>query len=266
MLIDIHCHLQDSPLREQSESVFSEIRRVAVSRLVCNGESPDDWPHVADLANRYPEVLPCFGVHPWFVHEAGDNWEPLLRDYLARYPAALGECGIDRWVEPRDEALQERLFRRQLQIAAELDLPIMIHVLRAWGWFTDILASEPKLPSRMLLHSYGGSPDLIKSFAAHGCYFSFSGNIVEPKRQKLRDALSAVPLDRLLIETDAPAMLPPEGFRTHQATRPNGEIVNHPANLPLIYTHIANHLRCPREQLEHQVEQNARTLLGGLLQ
>ena len=265
MLIDIHLHLQDSPLRENAPAIMAEARKAGITRMLCNGESPNDWAHVSQLAADYPEILPCFGVHPWFVHQAGDNWEPLLRDTLKRHRCAIGECGIDRWIEPRDEALQERIFRRHLQIAAELDLPIMIHVLRAWGWFTDILASEPRRPRRMLLHSYGGAPELIDKLVGLGAFFSFSGSIFEPKRQKLRDALTSVPRDRLLVETDAPAMLPPEGIRTHHLLNDKGEMVNHPANLPLIYDGIARHLRMPRPELESRVERNAKAFLGDLL-
>lgn len=265
MLIDSHVHLQDTPLGPQADTVMADVRRVGVHRLLVNGEHPGDWPAVAHLAERFPEVIPFFGVHPWFVTQTPDDWETTLRGYLAKYPAGIGECGIDRWIEPRDEPLQERIFRRHLQIAAELQRPITIHILRAWGWFLEILASEPQLPERMLLHSYGGSIELIGQLAERGAYFSFSGSIFEPRRGRLRETLLAVPADRLLIETDAPAMLPPEGLRPFTATDEKGQLVNHPANLPTIYRAIAQLRGLSPEQLEQPVESNARSFLGDLL-
>jgi TatD DNase family protein len=232
--------------------------------MVCNGTHPDDWLDVATLAERFPEILPCFGVHPWHIDKAGEAWESELRDFLARHPGAIGECGLDRWIEPRDESLQETIFRRQLVIAHELQLPIMIHCLRAWGWMLDVLNSQP-LPPAMLIHSFGGSAELIAPLSAMNAYFSFSGNIHEPKRQRLRDALLAVPRDRLLLETDAPAMLPPEPWRTHTVTDAKGQMLNHPANLPRVYEAAAGLLGVNSADLATQLEANARRFLGALL-
>jgi TatD DNase family protein len=265
MLIDIHVHLQDPAFAGQTQQIIDDLRSVGSAKWVCNGSTPADWGTVARLAETCPEVIPCFGVHPWYVHQAGEDWETKLREYLWLHPSAVGECGIDRWIEPRDEALQERIFRRHLQIAAELKRPIMVHCLRAWSWLMEILASAEELPERMLLHSYGGPVEMIEPLARYGAWFSFSGSIFEPKRQKLRDALLAVPKDRLLIETDAPAMLPPENLRTHHILDANGKMQNHPANLPVVYQGIARLLGCCSMALEPQIEQNAHGLLGDLL-
>lgn len=262
MLIDIHVHLQEKVLREGIDEVMQACREEGVALQACNGTKPGDWAAVADLADRYPEVLPCFGVHPWYVGEAGDTWEVQLREYLARYPyAPVGEIGIDRWIEPRDEALQERMFRRQLQIARELDRPAMVHCLRAWGWLLEILHGE-KRPRTMLIHSFGGSAEMIKPLREMGAYFSFAGSIFEPKRQKLRDACKAVPRDRLLIETDAPALIAPAEHRKYHVMDETGEVQNHPANLPWVYVGVAELIGCTVQELRDQVASNAREFLG----
>ena len=265
MLIDIHVHLQEQVLLDRVDDVMRECRESAGgdTRLLCNGTRPEDWADVAALSERFSEVIPAFGLHPWYVSKAGDYWEMELRDFLQRHRAAVGECGIDRWIEPRDEQLQERIFRRHLQIARELDLPIVIHCLRAWGWLMEILASE-KLPRAMLIHSYGGSAEMIKPLKEFGAYFSFSGSIFEPKRQKLRDAAMSVPRDRLLVETDAPALIPPEQWRSHSVTTKDGEVQNHPANLKMVYAGLSDLLKWPMDELAGQVALNAKALLGEL--
>ncbi len=264
MLIDAHVHLQEPVLLDRLSEVMGTCRQEGVRLMLCNGTKPSDWADVAAISSRFPEVLPCFAVHPWYVAEAGELWEVELRDFLSRYPSAVGECGIDRWIEPRDEALQERIFRRHLQIAAELERPCMVHCLRGWGWLMDILTSEEKLPPAMLIHSYGGSLELIEPLRKMNAYFSFAGSIFESKREKLREAAKAVPLDRLLVETDAPALTPPEERRRYQVVTPEGEVQNHPGNLPLVYHGLAELLGMEASDLEQQVEANARGFLGDL--
>ncbi len=262
MLIDIHVHLQEKVLLNRIDEVMRACREEGVGLLACNGTRPEDWLAVAGLAQSYPEVLPCFGVHPWYVGQAGETWEAQLHDFLGRYPlAAVGEIGIDRWIEPRDEALQERMFRRQLQIARELDRPAMVHCLRAWGWLLEILQGE-KLPRAMLIHSFGGSAEMIRPLREMGAYFSFAGSIFEPKRQKLRDACKAVPRDRLLIETDAPALIAPEEHRKYHMVDDRGEVQNHPANLPSVYEGVAGLIGCTVQELRDQVASNAKAFLG----
>lgn len=262
-MIDIHVHLQDPCLFGHIDAILVEAQRLGVQRLVCNATGPADWQAVATLARRFPFVIPCFGIHPWFVADAAPDWEDRLRDLLLSHPSAVGEIGIDRWINPRDEAAQDRLFRQQLQIAHDLRRPAMIHCLRAWGWLTDVLSSQP-LPPAILIHSYSGSVDLIKPLCAHNAFFSFSGTVFEPRRQSARDALLAVPPDRLLLETDAPDMLPPPEHRTHTAPDDAGQPRNHPANLPRIYQSVADLLQLPLEQLTLQLRNNAAALLGDL--
>lgn len=264
MLIDAHVHLQDPAIIDRLDEVMATCQTEGIELLLCNGTRPSDWSDVAAIASRYTQVVPCYAVHPWYVHEAGEGWETELRDFLSRRASAVGECGIDRWIEPRDEPLQERIFRRHLQIAAELGRPCMVHCLRAWGWLMDVLASEEKLPPALLMHSYGGSAELVEPLCRYNAYFSISGSIFEAKRQKLRDAAMTIPLDRLLVETDAPALLPPEQLRRYHVTTGSGEMQNHPANLPMVYQGLAELLGVPLHELKGQVEANAREFLGDL--
>ena len=256
-LVDCHVHLQEPAIRRDIGRVLAEARSAGVVRWFCNGSTEADWPVVAQLARDHEGIVPCFGLHPWYIGERSVRWMQTLEHLLDELPGAcVGEIGIDRWIEPRDEAGQDDVFRAQLDIAAQKNRPVMIHCLRGWGWLMDVLRSRKAVAPAMLIHAYGGSVELIKPLAEMGAYFSFAGNIFEPKRETAREAVKAVPLDRLLIETDAPDMLPPTGHRTHDLEL-DGKPQNHPANLRVILRGIAQLRDMDEETLAGVIWQNA---------
>ena len=260
-LIDCHVHLQEPALRNDLPRVLADARTLGVERWVCNGSTEADWPAVGELAREHAGIIPCFGLHPWYIGERTPAWRETLERLLDEHPsAAVGEIGIDRWIEPRDEADQEAVFRAQLDIARRKNRPVMIHCLRAWGWLMDVLQNEPPLPAGMLIHAYGGSVELIQPLAAMGAYFSFAGNVFEPRREKVRAAVKAVPLDRLLIETDAPDMLPPPEHRSH-IIEADGRQQNHPANLRSTLAGIAMLRGIDETALAEAIWNNAARLL-----
>ena len=118
---------------------------------------------------------------------------------------------------------------------------------------------------RSLLHSYGGPAEMIEAFAKLGAYFGFPGYFLHERKIRQREVFRHVPLDRLLIETDAPDQLPPPKHRPHPLTAPDGATpLNHPANLPAIYQALALFLGTPVEELASQVERNFLSLFGGI--
>ena len=178
--------------------------------------------------------------------------------------SAIGEIGLDRWIEDRDEPAQEEVFVAQLRLARRLERPVMIHCLKAWGWLLEILPREP-LPPGLLIHAYGGAPDIIPQLVRMGAFFSFGGSVLDERKLRARKSLQAVPLDRLLVETDAPALLPPEQFRPHAVTGERGEFYNEPANLPAVLEGIAELRDMSPDELREITWHNARALLGDLL-
>ncbi|MGJ8677356.1 MAG: TatD family hydrolase [Akkermansiaceae bacterium] len=227
---DAHNHLQDSRFDGMRERVINDMSAAGITRCVVNGTCPSDWEMVAELAQRYPDlVIPSFGLHPWKKPTA--NWYDELSGFLKSTPnACIGECGLDRWIAGYDIDLQKEIFTAQLDLAAERNSPLSIHCLKAWGAFVEILEARPlaRLPRRgFLLHSYSGSAELIPRLAKLGAYFSISGYFLQSRKKQALDAFQLVPADRLLIETDAPDMLPPDEFITH----PLADGLNHPANL-----------------------------------
>lgn len=264
-LYDAHNHLQDERLKPHWEAIRPALEREGVVRMVVNGAGEMDWAEVLALARQWPQVLPSFGCHPWYVAQCGEDWQKTLVSYLDQVASGVGEIGLDRWVKGHDLARQEAVFQWQLRLAAERNVPASIHCLQAWGRLLEILRAGP-LPRRgFLLHSYGGSRELIGPLAELGAYFSFPGYFAHPRKARQREVFRQVPAGRLLVETDAPDQLLPEELNPYPlAEAGTGKPLNHPACLGAVYRCLAEMRGEPLEVLSHQVEENFHKLFGGL--
>lgn len=259
---DAHNHLQDERLRARLPEIMADAQGQEIVRMVVNGSCESDWDAVLMLARKYPEVLPSFGYHPWYVKERGAHWRQNLVRFLDATPSAIGEIGLDRWIKDADVAAQEEAFIWQLRLAAERNLPVSIHCLQAWGSLLEILQSEPRPQAGFLLHSYGGSAELIAPLAKLGAYFSLPGYFAHERKRRQRETFRRVPADRLLIETDAPDQPLPDARNRFPLLDSDGKSVNHPANVRAVYEFAAELLRQPLEQIARQVESNFHRLFA----
>lgn len=261
---DAHNHLQDDRFGGCQSSLLAACSQVGVVRMVVNGSCEADWPHVRALAAQCPQVLPSFGCHPWSVPQRSALWKETWLRHLDRSPCAVGEIGLDRWKPGLSYDGQEEVFLAQFDVAAERNLPVSIHCLRAWGRLHDLLRSRPRPQRGFLLHSYGGPAEMVPTLADLGAYFGFPGAFARASKERRHTAFLAVPLDRLLVETDAPDQpLPPELDplpMPRPATAPPSRELNHPANLPRIYRCLANLRRLSDDALAWQVEANFQRL------
>jgi TatD DNase family protein len=264
-LVDSHVHLQDAVFAPDLAGVLRQAAVVGVRHFVCNGSSEEDWLSVEMLAREHSAIIPCFGLHPWYVRSRSPDWSSHLEAFLARTHSGVGEIGLDRWIEPRDEPAQEEVFRIQLALARQWRRPVMIHCLRAWGWLIEVLDSESLLPAGFMIHAYGGAPELIPPLVKKGAYFSFAGSVLHDRKLRQRESLRRVPPERLLLETDAPDLLPPETHRPFELHDPEGNEKNHPANLGAILAGIAQILKVPADALAQRIWENSRRFLTGLL-
>jgi len=276
---DAHNHLQDERFQGRQDILISEALAAGVARMVVNGSCESDWPQVADLARRFPMVIPAFGVHPWYVAECAPGWRAALESWLDRVPGAvIGEIGLDRWIhenpdrwrtltglkgDPPSLEQQESVFLDQLRMAADRDVSASIHCLRAFGRLLELLRTHP-LPKRgFLLHSYGGPVELVPEFVRLGAYFSFPGYFGHERKARTWEVFRALPRDRLLIETDAPDQLPPDAWNRHPLRYPEtGDPINHPANLPAIADGLAGILEIPASDLAALTAANFQRLFG----
>jgi TatD DNase family protein len=266
-LYDAHNHLQDERLAPHREAILATLQREGVAGMVVNGSCEADWPEVLALAREHAQVIPSFGYHPWYVKERLPDWQQALVRHLEAVPSAVGEVGLDRWVKDYDLEQQQQVFVWQLRLAAERNLPLSIHCLQAWGPLLDILRAEPRPRCGFLLHSYGGSAELVAPLAELGAYFSLPGYFAHERKTRQREAFRLVPPERLLIETDAPdQLLPPERVEYPLVDSATGKAINHPANLGAVYRFAAELREEPLEALARKVEENFKRLFGGVLE
>ena len=291
-LYDAHNHLHDAWLLPHRDQVFADLAAVGVRCAVVNGSSEADWEDVATLSvasssstggrmdASAPQIIRSYGVHPWDVGNRSARWLDHLRARLDADPnAGVGEIGLDRWMldraKPDDPRLtglrrapieeQSEVFLAQLALASERNLPASIHCLDAIGPLYDALRSV-RLPGRgFLLHSYNGSVEMVTNFAKLGAYFSFNGSFLDPRKKKLRAVYAAIPTDRLLVETDAPALRLPvdlERFPPFVVPDADNSLAGHPANLVAAYEGLAEIRHTPLATLAPQVEKNFQLLFA----
>lgn len=239
-LFDAHNHLQDERFAGRQDELIREAMAVGVDGMVVNGSSEDDWYDVAQLAAKDPLVQPSYGLHPWYHHQRTSTWLVQLENLLTENArAAVGEIGLDRWKEdlPYDE--QEPVFLAQWELARRLNRPASVHCLKAWGRLLELVQTHLGPDRGFLLHSYGGPAEMIASFAQCGAYFSFPGFYLHPRKEKQREVFRHVPIDRLLVETDAPDQRLPDEQNAFPLLDPHSHPINHPANLASVYNGLA---------------------------
>ncbi len=262
MLFDAHNHFQDERLDALRHGLESSLPAMGVTEMVVNGSSEEDWEAVAQLAAAHSWIRPSFGLHPWYVRERTAHWQQTLTRYLHAFPkAGVGEIGLDRWIENPDLEGQRECFSFQLQMARELNRPATIHCLRAWGWLEEMLRAQPVPECGFLLHSYGGPVEMIPGFVKRGAYFSLSPYFGHARKAAQLETFKSVPLDRLLTETDAPDMWPPDELNLWPLQQ-EGKPINHPANLTVSYDLLAQVRGLSVEELTQQIAENYRRLFG----
>jgi TatD DNase family protein len=252
-LFDSHNHLQDKRLFFELKTVMFRAEESGVERMAVKGCCEEDWKKVVEIVNSYPQTFFAFGLHPWFIHGRSTQWFQYLEELLTSYPqATVGEVGIDHAVENRDELLQEEIFLQQLDLACKLGRGVTIHCRKAWGRLIELLDQFSTLPP-LLIHCFGGSAEIASELLKRGAYLSFSGSITRPNSAKAKRAILAVPDDRILIETDAPDLLP----------HPLRNIPNEPAFLPFVLERAAQLRGCSKEVLAELTFQNATRFFEG---
>jgi len=261
-LFDAHCHLQDPKLMEQLPGVAERARSAGVGGFACCATEEADWPAVARLAAEQPEIVPAFGIHPWYMGACAPGWQDRLRERLAAVPSAgVGEIGLDHAIRERNDELQMRVFFEQLNVAVELERPVSLHCRQAWGAMLDTLTRIGRSLPGFVVHSYSGAVDHVEPLAGLGARFSFSGTITRSRNHRGHAAARAVPLDRLLIETDSPDLMPVRGDRVPPADgRDPDPEPNEPANLVYVCRRVAELRGMPVDELADITWRNARRL------
>ncbi len=251
-LVDAHCHFDFPEFDGRREEVLARARSHGVSRLVIPGVTRRHWERVVGTAASLPGVFYCLGIHPWFVQEHGQDDLGALESRLARKDSrcvGLGECGLDRLQGELSQQLP--WFEAQVDLAARLDCPLVIHSVRTHDEVHGVLKAR-SFDGKVLVHGFSGSYQQARKLVDLGCYIGIGGVITHARAKKTRDTVSRLPLEALVLETDAPDM-PPEGV---------AKGMNSPEQLPAIFSALAGLRREPPEQLYEQLLGNVSELYG----
>ena len=215
---DSHAHYNDEKFASDRDTLLLSLLDGPVCGVMNVGNDLSTSLESIALAERYPEVYAAVGVHPSDAAAAdlrGEHPEDavdVLKTWIHAHPKvrAIGEIGFDFHYDPSQREVQCRWMRAQMDLAAEVGLPVIIHDREAHGATLEVIADYPKV--RGVFHSFSGSAEMAADLVRRGWYISFSGPITYRNATRLAEAVRAVPADRLLIETDCP-YLPPEPFR-----------------------------------------------------
>ena len=252
MIFDTHAHYDDKKFDADRREVLAAMPAKGVSLIVdpgCDGESSRA---ACALAQEFPFVYAAVGWHP----EEWQSWNgesmALLRSLCAQPKVvAIGEIGLDYYWKPYNREKQLELFRRQLDMAIERDMPVSMHIREAYGDCMEVLESYGGR-IKGVMHCFSGSAEIAERCAGLGLYIAFGGALTFRSNKKGPAACAATPIDRLLTETDCPYMAP----EPHRGER------NDPGYIPLICGKMAEIKGVSADEMARRVEENAERLFG----
>ena len=211
MLFDTHAHLDDARFDEDRETLLQELPQKGIGLLMDPGCSLPSSRAALALAESHPWIYAAVGSHPDDADRVNDDTLEAYRR-LARHPKvkAIGEIGLDYHYEDIPREVQQKAFRRQLALARELDLPVIIHEREAHEDSLRIISEFPDVTG--VFHCFSGSREMAEYLVARGWYIGFTGVLTFKNARRALEAAAAIPLERIVIETDCPYMAP-EPFR-----------------------------------------------------
>ena len=249
--IDTHCHLDK--LDSTPEEAIIEAKQAGVQRMVTVSVDEPSLDFVSSMVQQFPEVYGSVGFHPHDAAELTEDLEQKIRKLALEEKKliAIGETGLDYHYMYSSAEVQQQVFSKQLQLAVELNLPVIMHSREAETDTLNILQEIP-VPPLGVAHSFTSSFEMAKTLIEMGWYIGINGIVTFKNAEDLREVVSWLPLDRLLLETDSP-FLAPTPFRGKP---------NKPAYIPAIATFIAKLRGISLEQLSVQTSANAQRLFN----
>lgn len=251
-IIDSHCHLDDARFVDDLDEVLERAAAAGVQQFVVPTVTRERWPRLHKLAQQYDCIRPAYGLHPWFC-DTSDTDEDIaaLTEWLANVDAvAIGECGIDLMPNLPPLEIQLPPFCAQLRLAIARELPVIVHAVRS----ADLVAQEIKSHSglRGVIHGFNGSLQQAERFISLGMHIGIGSLITYERNQRLRGVAQRLPLERLLLETDAPD----QSGAAHHGER------NEPAYLPETAAMLARLRKQEPEKIIDACNHNAKELFG----
>jgi len=251
VIVDSHCHLDDPEFDRDREAVVARARAAGVAMQVVPAIDRGSWEKTRAACQVAPGLFPAYGLHPLLLAKHREEHLDELAQWLeCEQPVAVGECGLDYFVEGLDADTQRVYFRRQLELAREFDLPVIVHARRA---FEEAIAELRRLPGlRGVVHSWAGSEEQARQLFAMGFCLGLGGPVTYERAKRIRRVATSMPLEFLLLETDAPDQ-PDSGRRGER---------NEPAHLVTVLDCIARLRNVDAAEIAQATTTNARRLFA----
>jgi TatD DNase family protein len=207
MLIDVGTYLQDTPDELVHRAILKRAAEFKIGKFFCIGVSPEDWGLVHSTARQDEQIVPFFGIHPWYADRVSPRWDKeLLHIVSMNMGAGIGTIGLDRSANGGNYEKQKEVFLRQVQLAEQLSRPIAIHCSQAWDDLLNFLRDNKAPSVRFMVHAYQGDPETLEKLLTLGAYISFSWKNLFKTDPATLALVQQVPRDRLLLETGFPYM------------------------------------------------------------
>ena len=254
MFIDTHCHLDAAEFCNTQADIVRAAEAAGVKRIVVPSVTPGNFAAVHELCNRFPDCAPAYGIHPMYVDGLSLEDLDVLHDYLKQHQAvAVGEIGLDFFIENHDRKRQEYFCIEQLKLAHEFDLPVLLHIRRAQDTLLKHLRQHRVRGG--IAHAFNGSRQQAEEFIKLGFKLGFGGAMTYSRATHLRELAATLPLESIVLETDAPD-IPPD-FLERGAP-------NKPEYLPRIAQVLAELRGMPLQEVARITTENVLSVLPQL--
>ncbi|MBI3221888.1 MAG: TatD family hydrolase [Nitrosomonadales bacterium] len=252
--IDTHCHLDAEEFGGDQTGLVQAARAAGVNCIVVPSVTRANFGVVRELCSQHPGCAPAYGIHPMYTDGALPEDLTVLRDYLREHrPVAVGEIGMDFFINHYDQARQEYFFVEQLKLAREFDLPVLLHIRRAQDTILKHLRQARVCGG--IAHAFNGSRQQADEFIKLGFKLGFGGAMTYSRATKLRELAATLPLDSIVLETDAPD-IPPDFLQRG--------LPNKPEYVPRIAQTLAELRGMPLSEVAQATTTNALQVLPGL--
>jgi TatD DNase family protein len=254
MLFDSHAHLNDERFDEDRDELIKSLREKNVDLVVNPGADIETSKSAVELSNKYDFIYAAVGVHPHDVSELDESAIETLREMATKNNkvVAIGEIGLDYYYDHSPREAQKEWFKKQILLANELKLPIIIHDRDAHADTFDIIKEYKSDEIGCVLHCYSGSVELAREYIKMGCYISIPGTVTFKNSKKVREVAREIPLNKLFIETDSPYMAP----EPHRGKR------NDPSLVAFVADKIAQEKGISYEEVCEKTKENAKIFFG----
>lgn len=252
MLIDTHTHIDMENFADRFDEVMQTAKDYGVEKVVIPGVEPSGFDRIIKLCEEYPDVYGAVGVHPEELNSYNEEAENKIKELLKHKKIiAVGEIGLDYYWDKSQIEKQKEIFERQILIAKQAQKPILVHDREAHPDSFEILKKSNAAETGVVMHCFSGSPEFAQQCINEGFYIAIGGVVTFKNAKKVKEVAKTVPLDKLLLETDAPYMTPVP-FRGKE---------NQPAYVKFVAEEIAQLRGVSFEEIAEATTANAKKLL-----